>query len=254
MPKITNLHAQIEGKEILKGVNLQVNRGELHVIMGPNGSGKSTLASILAGKEGYEITEGSISFGGKNLLEMPPEERSLNGLFLGFQYPVEIPGVSNFEFLKTIVNKHRQAKGEDPLDTFQFQALVKETIATYGLKEDLLDRGLNEGFSGGEKKQNEILQMALLQPGVKILDEVDSGVDIDALKVIASAINKLQTKETATILITHYNRLLDFLAITHVHIMVDGKIVASGGKELAKQVEEEGYDKYLPKKPLQVLN
>jgi len=254
MLQINNLHIQTEGKEILKGLDLTIKAGEVHAIMGPNGAGKSTLASVLAGKDQYEQTNGSIIFEGNDLTKLAPEERSLAGIFLAFQYPVEIPGVSNIEFLKSIVNQHRIHKGDDAMDTFQFQAFMKEKLTEFNMNDKLLNRNLNEGFSGGEKKKNELLQMALLNPKLKILDETDSGLDVDALKTVAKGVNKLHSKNTSTLVITHYNRILDYLNIDFVHIMVEGKIVATGGKELAKEIEANGYEKYLPKKPLQVLN
>ncbi len=254
MLQIKNLHIQTEGKEILKGLDLTIKAGEVHAIMGPNGAGKSTLASVLAGKDQYELTDGSISFENNDLTKLSPEERSLAGIFLAFQYPVEIPGVSNLEFFKSIVNQHRIHRGEDAMDTFQFQAFMKEKLAEFGMDDKLMDRNLNEGFSGGEKKKNELLQMALLNPKLKILDETDSGLDVDALKTVAEGVNKLQSPESATLVITHYNRILDYLNIDFVHIMVEGKIVATGGIELAKEIETDGYKKYLPKKPLTVLN
>ena len=254
MLKITNLHAQTEGKDIIKGLDLEIQPGETHIIMGPNGSGKTTLASILAGKEQYEITGGQIEYEGKDLTRLAPEERSLAGIFLAFQYPVEIPGISNREFLKSIVNAHRENTGKPLHDALQFEKLLQETIKTFNLKPELVDRNLNEGFSGGEKKQNEILQMALLSPSLKILDETDSGLDIDALQSVAQAINSLQSKETATLVITHYNRLIDLLDVDKIHVMVNGVIVKSGGKELAQEIEKSGYDAYLPKEPLKVLN
>jgi Fe-S cluster assembly ATP-binding protein len=254
MLSIKNLHAEIDGKKILKGVDLQVQAGETHIIMGPNGSGKTTLSSVLAGRQEYTITAGEIIFEGDNLSELSPTERSLVGIFLAFQYPAEIPGIANREFLKSIVNAQRKNRGEAPLDSIQFEQLVQETIKKFDLKADLLDRNLNEGFSGGEKKQNEILQMALLNPKLKILDETDSGLDIDALQKVAEAIKKLQTNETSTLIITHYNRLVDLVEPDFVHIMADGKIVESGDKSLAKAIEDYGYDKYLPAAPLNILN
>lgn len=242
MIKITNLHASIEGNEILRGVNLEVNAGEVHAIMGPNGSGKSTLASVLAGREEYEITEGSIEFLGKDLLDMKPEERAQAGLFLAFQYPVEIPGVSNINFLKTAINEIREKNGLEPMIAKEFLQRVKEKSALVELSGRLANRSVNEGFSGGEKKRNEIFQMAMLEPKLSILDETDSGLDIDALRIVANGVNKLKTKESATILITHYQRLLDYIVPDFVHVLYKGKIVKTGGKELALQLEDQGYD------------
>lgn len=254
MLTIKNLHAETESKQILNGINLTIGKGEIHVIMGPNGAGKSTLASVLAGKENYQITDGSIEYEGKNLLDLAPEERAQAGIFLGFQYPVEIPGVSTVEFLKAMVNAKRQAQGDEPFDAIEFKAFLKEKTDEMHMPEDLLSRNLNEGFSGGEKKRNEIFQMALLEPTLKILDETDSGLDVDALKTIAQGVKKLQTPETSTLIITHYNRILHELDVDQVHIMIDGKIVKSGGKDLAKEIEEKGFESYLPKQPLKVLN
>jgi len=254
MPSIKNLHVSAENKEILKGINLDVHSGETHVIMGPNGAGKSTLAGVLAGKENYTITEGSITYEGKDLLPLSPEERAQAGIFLGFQYPVEIPGVSTIEFLKAAVNAKRQAQGKEPLDAIEFQALLQEKAAEMNMPTDLLERNLNEGFSGGEKKRNEIFQMALLEPKLKILDETDSGLDVDALKIVAQGIHDLHSADSATIVITHYNRILEFLDVDYVHIMIKGQIVKTGGKELAKEIEENGFETYLPKESLKVLN
>ena len=242
MIKIENLHARVEEKEILKGLNLTVNAGEVHAIMGPNGAGKSTLASVLAGREDFEVTEGSVDFDGEDLLEMDTEERAREGLFLAFQYPVEIPGVSNVNFLRTAINEIREHKGEDPISAKDFMALVREKSALVELDAKLASRSVNEGFSGGEKKRNEIFQMAMLNPKLSILDETDSGLDIDALRIVANGVNKLKTKDNATIVITHYQRLLDYIIPDFVHVLFDGKIVKTGGKELALELEEKGYD------------
>ena len=242
MLSIKNLKASIEGKEILKGLNLEVKAGEIHAIMGPNGSGKSTLASVLAGKEEYEIEDGSVSFNGKDLLELSPEDRAREGVFLAFQYPVEIPGVSNINFLKTAVNEIRKYKGLDSMSAKDFLAMIREKSKLVELNADLTKRAVNEGFSGGEKKRNEIFQMAMLQPTLAILDETDSGLDIDALRIVANGVNKLKSKENATIVITHYQRLLDYIVPDYVHILYKGKIVKTGTKELALELEEKGYD------------
>jgi len=240
--EIKNLHANVEGTEILKGINLKVNAGEVHAIMGPNGSGKSTLASVLAGKEEYEVTAGEILFNGKNLLELSPEDRAREGVFLAFQYPVEIPGVSNTNLLKTAVNEIRKYRGEEELDSMDFLSLLKEKSKLVELDKAFLSRSVNEGFSGGEKKRNEIFQMAVLNPKLAILDETDSGLDIDALRIVANGVNMLKTKENATIVVTHYQRLLDYIIPDFVHVLYKGKIVKSGGKELALELEEKGYD------------
>lgn len=242
MIKIKNLHANIEGKKILKGLNLEVNAGEVHAIMGPNGAGKSTLASILAGREEYEVTEGSVDFDGKDLLELSTEDRAREGLFLAFQYPVEIPGVSNVNFLRTALNEIREYKGEEPISAKDFMAKVREKSAIVELDSKLASRSVNEGFSGGEKKRNEIFQMAMLEPKLAILDETDSGLDIDALRIVASGVNTLKTAENATIVITHYQRLLDYIVPDFVHVLYDGRIVKTGTKELALELEEKGYD------------
>jgi len=242
MLKITNLHAQIEDTPILNGINLTVNQGEVHAIMGPNGSGKSTLASIMAGREDYTITQGSIEFNGKDLLELAPEERAGEGLFLAFQYPVEIPGVSTANFLKTALNEIRKCRGQETLDAMDFLSLMKEKAALVELDSTFLQRSLNEGFSGGEKKRNEIFQMAMLEPHLSILDETDSGLDIDALRIVANGVNALRTKDNATIVITHYQRLLDYIIPDFVHVLYKGKIVKTGGKELALELEAKGYD------------
>lgn len=242
MIKINNLHANIEGKEILKGLTLEVKAGEVHAIMGPNGAGKSTLASILAGREEYEVTDGTVDFDGADLLEMATEDRAREGLFLAFQYPVEIPGVSNINFLRAAINEIREYRKEEPISAKDFMALVKEKSALVELDAKLASRSVNEGFSGGEKKRNEIFQMAMLNPKLSILDETDSGLDIDALRIVANGVNKLKTKENATIVITHYQRLLDYIIPDFVHVLYDGKIVKTGGKELALELEEKGYD------------
>ena len=242
MLSIKNLHASIGGKEILKGINLEVKAGEVHAIMGPNGSGKSTLSAVLAGREDYDVTEGSITFNGKNLLELAPEDRAREGVFLAFQYPIEIPGVSNVNFLKTALNEIRRYKGLQPMEAKDFLARLKEKQKLVELDVKLANRSVNEGFSGGEKKRNEIFQMAMLEPKLAILDETDSGLDIDALRIVASGVNKLKSKENATIVITHYQRLLDYIVPDVVHILFNGKIVKSGPKELALELEEKGYD------------
>jgi len=242
MLSIKNLHASIDGKEILKGINLEIKAGEVHAIMGPNGSGKSTLSSVLAGKEDYEVTEGEVIFNGKNLLELSPEDRAREGVFLAFQYPVEIPGVSNINFLKTALNEIRAYKGLPAMEAKDFLALVKEKQKLVELDGKLANRSVNEGFSGGEKKRNEIFQMAMLEPKLAILDETDSGLDIDALRIVAGGVNKLKSKDNATIVITHYQRLLDYIVPDFVHVLYNGKIVKSGTKELALELEEKGYD------------
>jgi Fe-S cluster assembly ATP-binding protein len=242
MINIVNLHAEVEEKKILKGLNLNVKAGEIHAIMGPNGSGKSTLASILAGKEDYIVTEGNVEFDGKDLLELSTEDRARQGLFLAFQYPIEIPGVSNVNFLKSALNEIREYRGEKPISAKDFLALVKEKSALVELDSKLASRSVNEGFSGGEKKRNEIFQMAMLNPKLAILDETDSGLDIDALRIVANGVNKLRSPKNAAIIITHYQRLLDYIIPDFVHVLYDGKIVKSGGKELALELEEKGYD------------
>ncbi len=242
MITIKNLHASIDGKEILKGLNLEVKAGEVHAIMGPNGAGKSTLASILAGREEYEVTDGTVDFDGKDLLELATEDRAREGLFLAFQYPVEIPGVSNINFLRAALNEIRDYKGEEQISAKDFMTMVREKSAIVELDAKLASRSVNEGFSGGEKKRNEIFQMAMLNPKLAILDETDSGLDIDALRIVANGVNKLKTKENATIVITHYQRLLDYIVPDFVHVLYDGQIVKTGTKELALELEERGYD------------
>ena len=242
MLSIKGLKAEINGKAILKGLNLEVKAGEVHAIMGPNGSGKSTLASVLAGREDYEVTGGSVNFNGKELLELNPEERAGEGVFLAFQYPVEIPGVSNINFIKTAVNEVREYKGLNSLDTKEFMVLLKENQKLVELDGKLANRSVNEGFSGGEKKRNEIFQMAMLNPLLGILDETDSGLDIDALKIVANGVNQLKTKDNAFVVITHYQRLLDYIVPDFVHVLYDGKIVKSGDKSLALELEKKGYD------------
>ena len=242
MLKISNLQAKIGEKEILKGLNLEVKAGEVHAIMGPNGAGKSTLASVLAGRDTYEVTNGTVEFEGEDLLELAPEERAAKGVFLAFQYPTEIPGVSTTNFLKTAVNEMRKYRGEETMDAVQFLKMYKEKMKIVNIDQSLLNRSLNEGFSGGEKKRNEIFQMAVLNPKLAILDETDSGLDIDALRIVAEGVNKLKSSDNATIVITHYQRLLDFIVPDFVHVLYKGRIVKSGTKELALELEERGYD------------
>jgi Fe-S cluster assembly ATP-binding protein len=242
MLTIQNLHAGIEEKKILNGINLEIKPGEVHAIMGPNGSGKSTLASVLAGRENYEVTEGSVEFLGKDLLELSPEERASEGLFLAFQYPVEIPGLTTTNFIKTAVNEIRKYRGQEPLDAVAFLKLMKEKMALMNIDQSLLSRSLNEGFSGGEKKRNEIFQMAMLQPKLAILDETDSGLDIDAIRIVANGVNKLRSKDNAVLVVTHYQRLLDYIIPDFVHVLYNGRIVKTGKKELALELEERGYD------------
>ena len=241
MLEIQNLHARVETKDILKGITLSIKAGEVHAIMGPNGSGKSTLSHVLAGREGYEVTSGGAQFNGEDLLAMDPEVRAAHGVFLGFQYPVEIPGVTNLYFLKAALNAQRKTRGEAELAAADFLAYVKQRVKQMQMDVKMLHRGVNEGFSGGEKKRNEILQMLVLQPKLMILDETDSGLDIDALKVVADGINALRSKDTATLLVTHYQRLLDYVKPDRVHVLAGGRIVKSGGPELALELEEKGY-------------
>jgi len=240
--EIKNLHARVDGKQILKGVDLSMNPGEVHAIMGPNGSGKSTLAAVLAGREGYEVTEGQVLYQGHDLLELDPEERAREGLFLAFQYPIEIPGVNSAYFLKAALNELRKHNGLPELDAIDFLNLVKEKMKMLHLHEDFLKRSVNEGFSGGEKKRNEIVQMAILEPKLAVLDETDSGLDIDALRIVADGVNKLKRADNAQLVITHYQRLLDYIIPDFVHVLSDGRIVRSGAKELALELEERGYD------------
>lgn len=242
MLSIKNLHAGIEGKKILKGLNLDVKPGEVHAIMGPNGSGKSTLASVLAGRENYEVLDGSVEFMGKDLLELSPEARAGEGIFLAFQYPIEIPGLTTTNFIKTAVNEVRKYRGQEPYDAVQFLKLMKEKMAMVEINQSLLSRSLNEGFSGGEKKRNEIFQMAMLEPKLAILDETDSGLDIDAIRIVANGVNKLRNKDNAVLVVTHYQRLLDYIVPDFVHVLYKGRIVKSGTKELALELEERGYD------------
>jgi Fe-S cluster assembly ATP-binding protein len=241
MLEINNLHARVEDKDILRGITLSVKPGEVHAIMGPNGSGKSTLAAVLAGREAYEVVEGSVTFDGKDLLEMDPEERAAEGLFLAFQYPVEIPGVNNSYFLKAALNAVRKHRGEQELDAIEFAKLIREKMQLLDMDPSFMQRSVNEGFSGGEKKRNEIFQMAVLQPRLCILDETDSGLDIDALKVVANGVNALRSPERAIIVVTHYQRLLNYIVPDFVHVLAEGRIVRSGGKDLALELEEKGY-------------
>ena len=241
MLEIRNLHARVEGKEILHGIDLTVIAGDVHAIMGPNGSGKSTLAKVLAGREGYEVTQGEVTYKGRDLLSMLPEDRAREGIFLGFQYPVEIPGVSNMYFLKTALNSVRKHRGLEELDAMDFLVFAKQKMKSVEMDESLMNRAVNEGFSGGEKKRNEIFQMAILEPQLAILDETDSGLDIDALKIVAAGVNALRREDRAMILVTHYQRLLNYIVPDQVHVLLDGRIVKSGGKELALELEEKGY-------------
>ena len=245
MIKIENLHVEVEGNKILKGINLEVKAGETHAIMGPNGSGKSTLAQVLAGHEDYEVTEGTVEYLGKDLLDMDVDERACEGVFLAFQYPVELPGVNNTYFLKSALNAQRKYHGEPEIDAMEFIDLIGDKIKLLNLKESLLKRPVNEGFSGGEKKRNEIFQMAVLEPKLALLDETDSGLDIDALRVVANGVNAMRTEENATIIVTHYQRLLNYIVPDFVHVLVDGKIINSGDKNLALELEEKGYDKII---------
>lgn len=241
MLEIKNLHASVEGREILKGVNLTVCAGEVHSIMGPNGSGKSTLAQVLAGRESYEITEGQVLYNGKDLLDMSPEERACEGVFLAFQYPVEIPGVTMNYFLKTALNSVRKYRGQPELDAVEFLKLVREKAKLVDIDEEMFKRAVNEGFSGGEKKRNEVFQMAVLEPALAVMDETDSGLDIDALKIVANGVNRLRSPDRAFLVITHYQRLLNYIVPDHVHVLMDGRIVKSGGKDLALELEHRGY-------------
>ncbi|MBL7735363.1 MAG: Fe-S cluster assembly ATPase SufC [Chitinophagaceae bacterium] len=242
MLTIQDLHAGVEGKEILKGINLEIKPGEVHAIMGPNGSGKSTLASVLAGRQDFTVTRGSVEFMGKNLLELSPEARAGEGIFLAFQYPVEIPGLSTINFVKASVNEVRKYRGEPPLDAVEFLKLMKEKMALMNIDQSLLRRSLNEGFSGGEKKRNEVFQMAMLKPRLAILDETDSGLDIDAIRVVSNGVNALRSKDNAVLAVTHYQRLLDYIVPDFVHVLYNGRIVKTGPKELALELEERGYD------------
>ena len=244
MLKIKNLHATVDGKEILKGIDLAMGFGEVHAIMGPNGSGKSTLSYVLAGRDGYEVTKGEVLYKGKNLLEMKPEERAGEGVFLAFQYPVELPGVSSMNFLKAAVNAVRKYRGENELDAMDFLKFVRETTKMLNITDDMLKRAVNVGFSGGEKKRNEVLQMAVLKPILSILDETDSGLDVDALRIVGDGVTALRSPHRSMLVITHYQRLLDHIVPDEVHILADGKIVRSGGKELAVELEEKGYSRY----------
>ena len=245
MIKIENLHVEVEGNKILKGIDLEVKAGETHAIMGPNGSGKSTLAQVLAGHEDYEVTEGNVEYLGKDLLDMDVDERACEGVFLAFQYPVELPGVNNTYFLKSALNAQRKYNGEAEIDAMEFIELIGDKIKLLNLKESLLKRPVNEGFSGGEKKRNEIFQMAVLEPKLALLDETDSGLDIDALRVVANGVNAMRTDENATIVVTHYQRLLNYIVPDFVHVLVDGKIINSGDKNLALELEEKGYDQII---------
>ena len=244
MLKINNLHATVDGKEILKGIDLAMGFGEVHAIMGPNGSGKSTLSYVLAGRDGYEVTKGEVLYNGKNLLEMKPEERAGEGVFLAFQYPVELPGVSSMNFLKAAVNAVRKYRGENELDAMDFLKFVRETTKMLNITDDMLKRAVNVGFSGGEKKRNEVLQMAVLKPILSVLDETDSGLDVDALRIVGDGVTALRSPRRSMLVITHYQRLLDHIIPDEVHILADGKIVRSGGKELAVELEEKGYSRY----------
>ena len=244
MLKINNLHATVDGKEILKGIDLAMGFGEVHAIMGPNGSGKSTLSYVLAGRDGYEVTKGEVLYNGKNLLEMKPEERAGEGVFLAFQYPVELPGVSSMNFLKAAVNAVRKYRGENELDAMDFLKFVRETTKMLNITDDMLKRAVNVGFSGGEKKRNEVLQMAVLKPILSVLDETDSGLDVDALRIVGEGVTALRSPHRSMLVITHYQRLLDHIVPDEVHILADGKIVRSGGKELAVELEEKGYSRY----------
>ena len=245
MIKIENLHVEVDGNQILKGINLEVKAGETHAIMGPNGSGKSTLAQVIAGHEDYEVTQGKVEYLNKNLLEMDVDERACEGVFLAFQYPVELPGVNNTYFLKSALNAQRKYRGEKEIDAMEFMDLISDKIKLLNLKDSLLKRPVNEGFSGGEKKRNEIFQMAILEPKLALLDETDSGLDIDALRVVAEGVNTMRNKENAIIIVTHYQRLLNYIIPDFVHVLVDGKIISSGNKNLALELEEKGYDRII---------
>lgn len=242
MIKIKDLKAEVEGKEILKGLDLEVNPGEVHAIMGPNGSGKSTLANVLAGHEGYEVTGGNVDFEGKDLLDMAPEDRAREGIFLAFQYPIEIPGISNSTFLKTAINEIRKYNGQEEIGAKEFLELMREKASVLGMQDSLINRAVNSGFSGGEKKRNEIFQLLMLNPKLAILDETDSGLDIDALKIVSTGVNEFRAEDKAVIVVTHYQRLLNYIVPDFVHVLYQGKIVKSGGKELALELEEKGYD------------
>lgn len=244
MLEIKNLHATVDGKEILKGIDLTLNSGEVHAIMGPNGSGKSTLSYVIAGRDGYDVTEGEIIYKGKNIVGMPPEDRAAEGIFLAFQYPVEIPGVANTTFLKEAVNSVRRYRDEDELDAMQFVKILREKVKELGISDDLLKRAVNAGFSGGEKKRNEVLQMSVLEPSLAVLDETDSGLDIDALKIVADGVNRLRGPERTMLVITHYQRLLDYIIPDTVHVLAHGKIQRTGGKELALELEKNGYAEF----------
>ena len=250
--EIKNLHVKVEGKEILKGINLTVNTGEVHAIMGPNGSGKSTFAQVLAGREEYEVTNGEVTYMGKNLLDLSPEDRAREGVFLAFQYPVEIPGVSNTNLLKTALNEIRKYHGQQELDAIEFLSLLKSKMKLVELDQKLVNRSVNEGFSGGEKKKNEIFQMAVLDPKLAILDETDSGLDIDALRIVANGVNKLKSKDNAVVVVTHYQRLLNYIVPDFVHVLYNGRIVRSGDKSLALELEEKGYD-WLKEQPRELI-
>jgi Fe-S cluster assembly ATP-binding protein len=253
MLEIRNLHATVGGKEILKGIDLEVAAGEVHAIMGPNGSGKSTLGNVISGREGYEVTQGEVLYKGRDILEMEPEERACEGIFLAFQYPVEIPGVNNTYFLRAALNAQRKYRGEQELDSMQFLKLVREKLEILHISDDLLHRAVNEGFSGGEKKRNEIFQMAVLEPSLAILDETDSGLDIDALRLVADGVNRLRSEERAMIVVTHYQRLLEHIVPDKVHVLSDGRIVASGGADLALKLEDQGYT-WLEQGGIQAVN
>ena len=241
MLEIRNLHASVGGKEILRGIDLHIGAGEVHAIMGPNGSGKSTLANVLAGREGYVVTEGEVLYRGEDILELPPEERARKGLFMAFQYPIEIPGVGNSYFMKAALNAIREYRGEDPLDAIDFLALIREKMKLLDMDEEFLNRSVNEGFSGGEKKRNEILQMAILEPALAVLDETDSGLDIDALRIVANGVNALRSEDRSVLAITHYQRLLEYLVPDTMHVLMDGRIVRSGDRSLALELEQRGY-------------